>query len=114
MSDSTGPEGPRNLYMFERWCPLVLTIEGGTMQYSAVIPMSASYIVNVNGNVEVHATAKIGCPFAAKEGVHMLAVLPTMADTHVIHTSCMQLLQFSPASQAGLTLEAILPRRANQ
>lgn len=31
MSDSTGPEGPRNLYLFERWCPLVLIIEGEAM-----------------------------------------------------------------------------------
>ena len=32
MSDASGPEGPRNLYIFERWCPLVLSIEGDSVQ----------------------------------------------------------------------------------
>lgn len=34
MSDASGPEGPRNLYIFERWCPLVLSIEGDSVQSS--------------------------------------------------------------------------------
>ena len=28
VSDAGGPEGPWSLYIYERWCPLILTIQG--------------------------------------------------------------------------------------
>lgn len=110
ISDTTGPEGPRSLYIFERWCPLVLLIEGK----NAVQVLACSFYTLENPMLAVYKHYKLErpCACAAKEGLHTLSMLPTVADKYMVHTSCMQQLQFS-AGQAGLCLEAILPRQAD-
>lgn len=108
MTDASGPEGPRNLYIFERWCRLVLTIEGD--KYSCTWVFSAGVLLGLPGVTVVSQNNKLSstsCPHADKDGMHTLAAIPTLADRHLVHTSCLQHLQFS-VGQAGLSLEAIL------